>query len=65
VLPSTYLTLRFNRLYRLEQSVLEDIELVRASPLIRKELADRTRGFIYDIKTGEVKPVAVSGQVQS
>jgi carbonic anhydrase len=57
--------LGFNLLFRLEQSVQEDIDLVKASPLIRKELADRTRGFVYDIKTGEVKPVAASGQVQS
>ncbi|KAH7261588.1 hypothetical protein BKA59DRAFT_447837 [Fusarium tricinctum] len=45
----------------LERSVQEDIELVKASPLVRKELADRTQGFIYDIKTGEVKPVTVRG----
>ncbi|KAF7563659.1 hypothetical protein G7046_g474 [Stylonectria norvegica] len=41
----------------LEQSVREDVQLVRASPLVRKELASRTRGFVYDVKTGEVKPV--------
>ncbi|KAI9150068.1 hypothetical protein HJFPF1_09822 [Paramyrothecium foliicola] len=41
----------------LEHSVLEDIQLVKSSPLIRKALADRTRGYIYDIRTGEVRPV--------
>ncbi|RAO73677.1 uncharacterized protein BHQ10_009689 [Talaromyces amestolkiae] len=42
----------------LERSVQEDVQLVKRSPLVRKELAERTRGFVYDIKTGEVKPVA-------
>ncbi|KAJ5278687.1 hypothetical protein N7478_004059 [Penicillium angulare] len=41
----------------LERSVQEDVQLVKNSPLIRKELADRTWGFIYDLKTGAVKPV--------
>ncbi|KAL3446133.1 carbonic anhydrase [Aspergillus insuetus] len=41
----------------LERSVQEDVQLVKNSPLVRKELADRTRGFVYDLKTGEVKPV--------
>lgn len=36
----------------------EDVQLVKRSPLVRKELAERTRGFVYDLKTGEVKPVA-------
>ncbi|KAL3462200.1 carbonic anhydrase [Aspergillus heterothallicus] len=45
----------------LEQSVQEDIQLVKRSPLVRKELADRTWGFIYDLKTGEVKPVPERG----
>jgi carbonic anhydrase len=42
----------------LEQSVRDDVQLVKGSPLMRKELADRTRGFIYDIKTGRLNPVA-------
>ncbi|GAM35989.1 hypothetical protein TCE0_018f04737 [Talaromyces pinophilus] len=41
----------------LERSVQEDVQLVRHSSLVRKELADRTRGFVYDLKTGEVRPV--------
>ncbi|KAJ5923596.1 hypothetical protein N7454_008841 [Penicillium verhagenii] len=44
----------------LERSVHEDVQLVKNSPLVRKELADRTRGFIYDLTTGEVKPVPES-----
>ncbi|KAH6646678.1 hypothetical protein BKA67DRAFT_413150 [Truncatella angustata] len=39
------------------QSVREDVQIVRDSPFIRKELADRTRGFVYDIKSGVVTPV--------
>ncbi|KAJ5106229.1 hypothetical protein N7456_002904 [Penicillium angulare] len=41
----------------LERSVQEDVQLVKDSPLVRKELADRTWGFVYDLKTGVVKPV--------
>ncbi|KAL3483105.1 carbonic anhydrase [Aspergillus germanicus] len=41
----------------LERSVQDDVQLVKNSPLVRKELAARTRGFVYDLKTGEVKPV--------
>ncbi|KAF3406778.1 Uncharacterized protein DPV78_000934 [Talaromyces pinophilus] len=39
------------------EDVQEDVQLVRHSSLVRKELADRTRGFVYDLKTGEVRPV--------
>ncbi|KAL4872668.1 carbonic anhydrase [Aspergillus spectabilis] len=45
----------------LERSVQEDVQLVKRSPLVRKELAARARGFVYDLKTGEVRPVAESG----
>ena len=41
----------------LEQSVRDDVQIVKDSPLVRKELAARTRGFVYDIKTGKVNPV--------
>ncbi|KAK4067286.1 uncharacterized protein Triagg1_7729 [Trichoderma aggressivum f. europaeum] len=41
----------------LEQSVRDDIEFVKNSPLVRKELADRTTGYIYDIHTGKLDPV--------
>ncbi|KAL2824488.1 carbonic anhydrase [Aspergillus cavernicola] len=47
----------------LKRSVQEDVQLVKHSPLVRKELADRTRGFIYNLKTGEVKPVPESNPV--
>ncbi|KKP00493.1 carbonic anhydrase [Trichoderma harzianum] len=45
----------------LEQSVRDDIEFVKNSPLVRKELADRTTGYIYDIHTGKLNPVISSG----
>ncbi|KFY89185.1 hypothetical protein V500_05887, partial [Pseudogymnoascus sp. VKM F-4518 (FW-2643)] len=38
----------------LEQSVRDDVALVHKSPLLRKELAERTHGFVYDITTGKV-----------
>ncbi|KAH8894493.1 carbonic anhydrase [Thozetella sp. PMI_491] len=43
----------------LEQGVRDDVELVRSSPLIRKELADRTQGFVYDMTTGKVNSVDI------
>ena len=42
-----------------EQSVKDDVEFFRSSPLVRRELAERTHGFVFDIKTGELKSVQV------
>ena len=39
----------------LEQSVRDDIEIVRSSPLIPDDIA--VTGFIYDVKTGRVHEV--------
>ncbi len=41
----------------LEQSVVDDLEFLKTSLYIRKELAERTRGFLYDIKTGKVREI--------
>ncbi|KAH7311386.1 carbonic anhydrase [Stachybotrys elegans] len=41
----------------LEKSVRVDLQVVRSSPLIRPDLCRRTRGFIFDIKTGKVTEV--------
>lgn len=41
----------------LEQSVRDDLAVIKGSALVRKQIADRTYGFIYDIKTGLVSPV--------
>lgn len=38
----------------LEQSVRDDLAVIKGCSLMRKELADRSYGFIYDIKTGLV-----------
>ncbi|KAL8710274.1 MAG: hypothetical protein Q9220_005044 [cf. Caloplaca sp. 1 TL-2023] len=43
----------------LEQSVRNDIEMFKASELVRKELRDNVHGFVYDIKTGLLSEVAV------
>jgi carbonic anhydrase len=39
-----------------EQSVRDDVEVIRSSPLIPNEIA--VRGFIYDVKTGKLQEVA-------
>src|ERR671911_2836042 len=39
----------------LEQSVREDVELIRSSPLITKDTP--VTGFIYDVKTGKIHEV--------
>lgn len=41
----------------MEQNVKDDLEWLKSAPLIRKELAARARGFVYDIKTGKVHEV--------
>src|SRR5215213_1485485 len=40
----------------LEQSVREDVELIRSSPLIAKDIL--VTGFVYDVKTGKIHDVA-------
>jgi carbonic anhydrase len=42
----------------LEQSVKDDVALLRDSPLIRREM--NVRGYIYDIKSGKLEEVTVS-----
>jgi carbonic anhydrase len=39
----------------LEQSVRDDVELIRSSPLIPNDVA--VHGFIYDVKTGKLNEV--------
>lgn len=43
----------------LEQSVRDDIAVLKANPFIRKELAENAVGFVYDIKSGLLTPVKV------
>ena len=40
----------------LEQSVRDDVELIRSSPLIPEDIT--VSGFIYDVKTGRIHEVA-------
>ena len=40
-----------------KQSVLDDIAIFKASPLVRQGLKDATRGFVYDIGTGLLEEV--------
>ncbi|KAG6360906.1 hypothetical protein INS49_011974 [Diaporthe citri] len=37
---------------KLEQRVCDNVKLVKDSPFVREELKARTKGLIYDIKTG-------------
>jgi carbonic anhydrase len=39
----------------LEQSVRDDVELIRSSPLIAKDTT--VTGFVYDVKTGKIQDV--------
>ena len=41
-----------------EDSVRDDLKFLRDSPFLRKELAGSVRGFVLDITTGLLKPVA-------
>lgn len=42
-----------------EQSLIEDVRALRAHPLVSKEIP--IHAYIYDIHTGELREVAVSG----
>lgn len=46
----------FHSFTNLEQSVRDDLELLRTSPLILKDIP--IRGFIYDVTTGKLHEVA-------
>ncbi|KAH8819432.1 carbonic anhydrase [Xylogone sp. PMI_703] len=47
----------FGAFDNLEQSVRDDLRLLKTSPYIPKKLADHCYGFVYDIKTGLLTPV--------
>jgi len=40
----------------LEQSVRDDVEIIRSSPLIPNDI--QVTGFVYDVKTGRIQEVA-------
>ncbi|MCJ1374008.1 hypothetical protein MMC20_005238 [Loxospora ochrophaea] len=52
-------TMSFGAIADLDQSVREDVNFLRTSPLITEELAKQTRGFLYDIETGELREIKV------
>lgn len=43
----------------LEESVREDVETIRSSPLIADDIA--VRGFVYDVKSGRLREVSAAG----
>lgn len=43
--------------YSVAQSVKDDLAILKASPLIRKELLEHSHGFVLDIKTGVITSV--------
>lgn len=42
----------------MEESVRLDLNVLRSSALVRKELADCARGFVYNLKTGLLSSVS-------
>ncbi|KAF2726805.1 hypothetical protein EJ04DRAFT_529957 [Polyplosphaeria fusca] len=47
----------FGAFNNLEESVRQDIHILKTSPYIPKNLADNCHGFVYDIQTGGLTPV--------
>ncbi|PQE31963.1 carbonic anhydrase protein [Rutstroemia sp. NJR-2017a WRK4] len=47
----------FGAIDDLKGSVVDDINILRGSPFIRPELAEKTYGFVYDLKSGELEAV--------
>lgn len=46
-----------------EQSVRDDLHVLKTNLYITKELADNSSGFVYDIKTGLLTQVEYEGYV--
>jgi carbonic anhydrase len=44
-------------LNRLEESVREDLKILKAEDLVRQDIRDNAKGYIYDIKSGKLTPV--------
>jgi carbonic anhydrase len=42
-----------------EATAKDNVEWVRAQPVLRDELKKNTRAFVFDIKTGKVEEVVV------
>lgn len=52
-------------LISVEQSVRQDLKFFKDSPYVRKELRENAYGFVYDIKSGELTQISVSGEGRS
>ncbi|KAH8819141.1 carbonic anhydrase [Xylogone sp. PMI_703] len=48
----------FGAITDVEQSVRDNLEWLKKTPFVRKELLQNTYGFIYDVKTGKVERVS-------
>lgn len=46
--------------YSMAASVRNDLEWLREDKLIRQELKDTARGFLFDIKTGKAEEITIS-----
>jgi carbonic anhydrase len=47
---------------RLEDSVREDLRFLKSQPLIRQEIKDNAKGYIWDIKTGKLTQISFEGR---
>ncbi|KKO98290.1 hypothetical protein THAR02_09613 [Trichoderma harzianum] len=47
----------FGAFEEVEQSVRDDLHLLKTSPYVPKRISDQSLGFVYDIKTGLLTPV--------
>ncbi|PTB58399.1 hypothetical protein M431DRAFT_529109 [Trichoderma harzianum CBS 226.95] len=47
----------FGAFDEVEQSVRDDLHLLKTSPYVPKRISDQSLGFVYDIKTGLLTPV--------
>jgi len=46
---------------KLEESVREDLRYLKTHPLVRRDLADNAKGYVWDIKTGKLSPIGYEG----
>ena len=49
----------FGAVTDIEQSVRDDLAVLREHPLVRQELKERSVGFVYDILTGLLTKVDI------
>ncbi|KAH8807833.1 carbonic anhydrase-domain-containing protein [Xylogone sp. PMI_703] len=45
----------------LEESIREYLKFLKSQPLIKQEIKDKVKGYVYDIKTGKLNPVPYEG----